>query len=250
MADFVGKQRVISFTGSVIVLFLLLFLFFKFGPKIPLSIISQQKGEPLVVTGEGKVSVTPDIAIINLGVEENGVSLKQVQDSVNKKSKNLVDTLKKLGVGESDIKTTSYNIYPDYDYNLQPAKITGYRVSTNYRVKVKDFDKVNDILVKATESGANAIGNISFDINEITKNKKLQEAREEGVAKAKEKAQGLAKAAGISLGKIINVSESQGGNYPGPMALLEKSGAEISQPDIQPGETELSVTVSLSYEIR
>ncbi len=244
------KERTVNFAGRVVIFFILLFLFFKFGPKIPLSITSQQKGEPFVVTGEGKVSVTPDIAIINLGVEENGASLKQVQDSVNKKSKNLVDALKKLGVGESDIKTTAYNIYPDYDYNLQPAKITGYRVSTNYQVKVKDFDKVNDILVKATESGANAIGNISFDINEITKNKKLQEAREEGVAKAKEKAQGLAKAAGISLGKIINVSESQGGSYPRPAALMEKSGSSIAQPDIQPGETELSVTVSLSYEIR
>lgn len=244
------KQRVISFTGSVIVLFLLLFVFFKFGPKIPLSITSQQKGEPFVVTGEGKVSVTPDIAVINLGVEENGVSLKQVQDSVNKKSKNLVDALKKLGVGESDIKTTSYNIYPNYDYNLQPAKITGYRVSTNYQVKVKDFDKVNDISVKATESGANVVGNISFDINEATKNKKLQEAREEAVAKAKEKAEGLAKAAGISLGKIINVSESQERNYPEPMALMEKSSTGITNPDIQPGETELSITVSLSYEIR
>jgi len=246
----VDKERTANFAGSVIIFFILLFIFFKFGPKIPLSIISQQKGEPLVVTGEGKVSVTPDIAIVNLGIEENGASLKQVQDSVNKKSKNLVDALKRLGVEESDIKTTSYNIYPDYDYNLQPAKITGYRVSTNYQVKVKDFDKVNDILVKATESGANVVGNISFDINEITKNKKLQEAREKAVGKAKEKAEGLAKAAGISLGKIINVSESQGGNYPGQMALMEKSDSSIAQPDIQPGETELSVTVSLSYEIR
>lgn len=245
-----NKERTINFAGSVVIFFVLLFLFFKFGPKIPLSIISQQKGEPLVVTGEGKVSVTPDIAIVNLGIEEGGASLKQVQDSVNKKSKNLVDALKKLGVAESDIKTTAYNIYPDYDYNLQPAKITGYRVSTNYQVKVKDFDKVNDILVKATESGANVVGNISFDINEITKNKKLQEAREEAVAQAKEKAEGLAKAAGISLGKIINVSESQGGNYPGPMALMEKSGTGITNPDIQPGETELSVTVSLSYEVK
>lgn len=244
------KERTVNFAGSVVIFFILLFLFFKFGPKIPLSIISQQKGEPFVVTGEGKISVAPDIAIVNLGIEENGASLKQIQDSVNKKSKNLVDGLKKLGVGESDIKTTSYNIYPNYDYNLQPAKITGYRVSTNYQVKVKDFDKVNDILVKATESGANVVGNISFDINETTKNKKLQEAREEGVAKAKEKAEGLAKAAGISLGKIINVSESQGGNFPQPMALLEKTGTEIANPDIQPGETELSVTVSLSYEIR
>lgn len=245
-----NKERIFNITGSVVIFFILLFLFFKFGPKIPLSVISQQKGEPFVVTGEGKVSVTPDIAIINLGVEESGVSLKQVQDSVNKKSKNLVDSLKKLGVGEKDIKTTSYNIYPQYNYQGTTPQITGYQVSIDYQVTIRDLDKVNEALVIATQNGANIAGGISFEVNDETKNTKLQEAREEAVGKAKEKAEGLARAAGISLGKIINVSESQGGNYPGPMALLEKSGAEISQPDIQPGETELSVTVSLSYEIR
>lgn len=234
---------------AILSLFVLLFCFFKFGPKIPISIISQEKGEPLVVTGEGKVSVTPDIAIVNLGIEESGASLKQVQGNVNNKSNNLVSTVKKLGVGEGDIKTTAYNIYPNYDYDSQPAKITGYRVSINYQVKVKDFDKVNDLLVKATESGANIIGDITFDINEATKNKKLQEAREEAVGKAKEKAEGLAKAAGISLGKIINVSESQGVVPLRYSAAKEGAGGAI-QPDIQPGETELSVTVSLSYEIR
>jgi hypothetical protein len=245
------KEKTINFAGAIVIFFLLLFVFFKFGPKIPLSIISQQKGEPFVVTGEGKVSVTPDIAVVNLGIEENGASLKQVQDSVNNKSRNLVDIVKRLGIGESDIKTTSYNIYPNYDYNLQPPKITGYRVSTNYQVKVKDFDKVNDILVKATESGANAVGNISFDINETTKNKKLQEAREEAVAKAKEKAQGLAKAAGISLGKITNVSESQGNEIRPMYATKDMTvGGSPTPADIQPGETEISVTVSLSYEVR
>ena len=110
---------------AAVSIFLLFFLFFKFGPKIPLSIISQQKGEPLIVTGEGKVSVTPDIAKITLGIQEEGTSLKTVQDSVNKKSKTLTDALKKLGIAEKDIKTTSYSVYPQYDYMASVQKITG-----------------------------------------------------------------------------------------------------------------------------
>lgn len=238
---------------TAISIFLLFFLFFKFGPKIPLSIISQQKGEPLVVVGEGKVSVTPDIAKVTLGIQENGESLKVVQDSVNKKSKTLTDALKKLGIGESDIKTTSYNVYPQYDYTQPNSKITGYQLSTSYEVTIKDFDKVNEVLVQATAAGANSQGGISFEVNDETKTKKLQEAREEAVKVAKEKAQGLAKAAGISLGKIINISESQGNDIR-PMMYATKEavglgGAPVPA-NIQPGETEISVTVSLSYEIK
>lgn len=247
-----NKERTVNFAGSVFIFFILLFLFFRFGPKIPLSIISQQKGEPLVVTGEGKVWVAPDIAKVTLGIQENGTSLKTVQDSVNKKSKTLVDSLKKLGVGEKDIKTTSYNVYPQYDYTQSNSKITGYQVSTSYEVTIRDFDKVNEVLVAATAAGANTTGGISFEVNEETKTQKLQEAREEAVGKAKEKAEGLAKAAGISLGKIINISESQGGSEIRPMYATKDMtvGGSPAPADIQPGETEISVTISLFYEIR
>lgn len=233
-------------------IFFLLFIFFKFGPKIPLSIISQQKGEPLVVVGEGKVSVAPDIAKVTLGIQESGQILKNIQDEVNKKSKNLTDALKKLGIGEKDIKTVSYNVYPQYDYTQPNSKITGYQVSTNYEVTIRDFDKVNEALVVATQNGANTQGGIRFEVNDKTKNEKLQEAREKAVAQAKEKAEGLAKAAGISLGKIINISESQGGGEIRPMYAVKDMvvGGAPAPPDIQPGETEISVTVSLSYEIR
>ncbi len=233
--------------------FVLLFLFGKFGPNLPLSIISQEKGEPLIVSGNGKATAVPDIAKITLGVEESGSSLLDVEKSVNTKSQALVDSLKKLGVGEKDIKTISYNVSPDYDYRSQPAKIIGYRVSTTYEVKVKDFDKVNAVIAKATEVGVNMVGGIAFEVNEDIKNKLLDEARKEAVNEARQKAESLAKAAGITLGKIINISEAQGFE-PRPIALMEKSGIggdiQVTEPEIVPGETELSVTVSLSFELR
>lgn len=245
----------------IVSFFALLFIFTKFGPNLPLSIISQEKGPPLIVSGEGRVTAVPDIAKVTLGVEENGSSLLEVEKSVNTKSKTLVDSLKNLGVGEKDIKTTSYTVSPDYDYReaassayrSQPAKIIGYRVSTTYEVKVKDFDKVNDVIAKATEVGANMVGGVAFEVNEETKNKLLDEARKEAVNEARQKAESLAKAAGVSLGKIINISEMQGFE-PRPIALMEKSGiggdSQPPQPEIAPGETELSVTVSLFFDLR
>lgn len=232
---------------SVLIFFVLFFVFAKWGPAINFSTTTQTKGEPFVVSGTGKISVVPDVAKIGLGIQESGTSLKLVQDSVNKKSQNLVSQLKKLGVDEKDIKTTSYNIFPNYDYNTSPQKIAGYEVSINYEVTVRDFDKVNDILSTSTDFGANIIGGVNFDLSDNLKKQKLQEARTLAVKEAKDKAEGLAKAAGISLGKIINVSE-QGQNQDRPILLLEK--ANISQPDIQPGETEINVSISLFYEIR
>lgn len=241
--------------GKVILFFVLLFVFAKWGPAINFKTTSQQTGQPFMVSGTGKVSVTPDIAKVNLGIEESGQSLKQVQDSVNKKSKNLVSKLKSLGVSEKDIKTTNYYVYPNYDYNNGTQKITGYRVSTSYEVTINDFDKVNDVLVLGPEVGSNIVGNVNFEINEETKKDKLNEAREIAVKEAKEKANGLAKASGISLGKIINISEDMGGypvrQYAVPMAAgIGLDSKSIAQPEIQAGETEINVTVSLSYEVR
>lgn len=234
--------------------FFLLFAFSKWGPSIPFSVLSQQKGEPMIVQGAGKSFVTPDIAKISVGIEESGQILKQVQDSVNKKSKTLTDSFKSLGIDEKDIKTTSYNLYPQFDYTEKNSRISGYQVSITYEVTIRDFGKVNDALVAVTSAGANIVGGVSFEVNDKAKKEKLQEAREMAVTEAKEKAEGIAKAAGVSLGKVINISESQGFDFPRPLMLEKAVGGSpdtaIAQPEITPGETELSVTISLSFEIR
>lgn len=247
-------EKRVEFIGSIIIFFILLFVYSRFGPSLPISVLTQTKGEPMMVSDTGKVTVVPDIAKVTVGIDEQGQSLKQVQDSVNKKSKALTDSLKKVGVNEKDIKTVNYSVNPEYDYQNQPYKINGYSVSTSYEIKITDFELVNDVLVLATESGANVVGNISFEVNEETREKKLQEAREMAVDKAKQKAEGLAKASGIILGKIINVTESMGLDYPRPIAYAKEmslsSGDSPEVANVTPGETEISVTVNLSFEIR
>lgn len=238
---------------AVIVFFILLFVFAKWGPAINFSTTTQTKGDPFVVTGEGKVFVTPDIAKITVGVQESGASLKTVQDNLNKKSAAITDAVKNLGVKKEDIKTTSYNLYPQYDYQNSPNRLTGYQVSTTYEITIKDFDKINELIVVATGAGANMEGGINFEINEITKKEKLQEARSLAAVDAKEKAQGLASAAGINLGKVINISESQGLNEIRPLPAM---GGAVTlnklavEPSIQAGQTEINVLITLSFEVR
>lgn len=248
-------EKRVEFIGSIIIFFVLLFVYSKFGPSLPISVTTQFKGEPFIVSETGKVTVTPDIAKVTIGIEEQSQNLKSAQDSVNKKSKNLTDEIKKLGIKEENVKTTNYNVYPEYDYTNTPYRINGYRVSTSYEIKVEDFEVVNDVLVVATNTGANVIGNITFEVNEKTKEEKLQEAREIAVKKAKTKAEGLAKASNISLGKIINVSEVEGQNYPVPIAYTKEiamgsAGDSREVANVTPGETSIEVIVNLSYEVR
>lgn len=238
---------------TVIIFFILLFVFAKWGPSIPFSILSQSKGEPMIVTGEGKSTAIPDIAKVTTGIEDSGTNLAQVQSSVNKKSQSLVAALKKAGIEDKDIKTTAYNISPQSDYQASPPKITGYQVSVNYEVTVRNIDKINDIMTTITGAGSNLVGEVGFDLSDSAKNKATDAARQDAVAQAKENAQSLAKASGVTLGKIINVSESQNSG-PRPLFAAEKAvsagGGVPMPPNIQPGTTEINLTVSLSYEVR
>ena len=84
--------------AAITFFFICLFIYSKFGPTLPISVLTQQKGEPLVVSEQGKASGAPDIALISAGVDDNGTNLTTVENSVNSKSKNLADALKKLGV--------------------------------------------------------------------------------------------------------------------------------------------------------
>jgi uncharacterized protein len=240
--------------GAILVFFILLFIFAKWGPPINFSSTTQTKGEPFVVQGTGKETVAPDIAKVDLGIQETGANLKTVQDSVNKKTQTLVAGIKKLGIADKDIKTVSYYVYPQYDFTTPTQRITGYQISTSYEITIRDFTKINDLIASATSLGVNTIGNVNFDLSDDLRNKTLQSAREEAVTEAKTKATGLAQSAGISLGKIINVSESTPSNtvqYALPVSGggtgMEKS---IAPPSVQAGTTELDVTISLSYEVR
>jgi uncharacterized protein YggE len=238
----------------ILVFFILLFVFAKWGPTINFSTTTQTKGEPFIVQGTGKSIVSPDIAKIDLGIEETGTNLKTVQDDVDKKSQSLVDQIKKLGIDANDIKTISYSIYPQYDYTTPSQQITGYQVSTEYEVTIRDFTKINDILATATSYGANSIGNVTFDLSDDLKNQKMEEARVQAVADAKTKAEGLAKVAGITLGKIINVSETTPSNIQPLMLPVTGGGGTLDKtvtpPSVESGTTELDVTISLSYEVR
>ncbi len=234
---------------GVTTFFVLLFSFTKiFGP-IPFAVNSviTTKSTTFDVVGEGKVTASPDVALVTVGIQANGQTVKQAQDQINTTINKVSDVIKKLEIDSKDIKTTNYNVNPTYDYS-NGQKITGYSASTNLSIKVRQLEKANSVIDNATANGANQIGGISFEIDDPTKLE--NEARQKAVDEAKKKAADAAKIAGFKLGRIINYSENSGGFSPMPLRAMSADKAIGGVPtQVEPGSSEIVITVTLSYEI-
>ncbi|OGD79817.1 hypothetical protein A2368_01260 [Candidatus Collierbacteria bacterium RIFOXYB1_FULL_49_13] len=230
------------------------FGFTKLVGPLPLSVVSTvtNKTDVFSVSGQGKVTVTPDIAYVTVGIEASGVTVKEVQGKINEVINKLNTSLKGLGVAEKDLKTTNYRISPTYDWTSGRQRITGFQAGSNIQVKVREIDKVNEVIDTATANGANEVGGVTFDVDD--KEKWENEAREKAVAEAKSKAEQAARIAGFRLGKIINYSENFGGGVV-PMyygrAEMAKLDSAMPAPatEVNPGSSEVVVMVSLSYQL-
>ena len=240
-----------SWWGKLIVIFVAVWLLLRFGPSIPVSSVVSQKQDFFTVTGEGKVTVVHDTAIVDLGITINRPTVKTAQGEANSVINGVTQSVKDMGVAAKDIKTSNYSVYPQYDYAGGQNRITGYQVSANLTITVREIDKVNQVIDTATAKGANSVGGIQLTVDEDKKKQLLQDARELAVKEAKSKAESLARAAGLTLGKIVNVQESFG-SVPVPMYAKSAIGLGGGREDtqIQPGSTDISTSVTLFYETR
>ncbi|MDD4531513.1 MAG: SIMPL domain-containing protein [Candidatus Pacebacteria bacterium] len=207
------------------------------------------------VTGTGEIYVTPDIGLINISVltQNKNVSVASTENS--EKMNAIITYLKGNGVEEKDIKTTSFSIYPVYSWEDKTGRrsIDTYEVSQVLEVKIRDLSKVGDIISKSTELGANNVSSLSFTIDDDEKVK--EQAKEEAIKNAKEKAKTLEKALGVHLVKIVNFSE--GTTYPAYDSYYKTAsgmgGAEMLSsvaPTIQTGQNKVTSTVTITYSVR
>lgn len=210
--------------------------YFRWMGALPISVTSTQKMSTFDVSGEGKVVVVPDQATVNMGVQEQGFNLKQVQEQVNRKMTSLTEALKDLGIAERDIQTTGYNYYPDYNNENQ------YRAYANVSVIIRDLEDVSSAMDLIGTLGLDNVSGPTFGLSDELREKTTKEARELAIGKAKAKAEELADLAGMRLGRIVNVTEGSLGGYPVPMTELK-----VETP-VEAGSSEVVVSVTLSYE--
>ncbi|MCR4328528.1 MAG: SIMPL domain-containing protein [Patescibacteria group bacterium] len=210
----------------------------------------------IVVSAEGKTIAVPDIAELSFSVVSQGKNPSDLSESNSQKMNAVAEFVKGEGIADEDIKTTAYSLSPSYrhDYSTQRNFITGYSLTQTLTIKVRELDKVANIIAGLTPLGVNQIGGVNFTVEDPERY--LSDARKNAFEKVQIKAREIAEDAGVLLGDVVNASEYQ--NYP-PVPYLMSASAEAlgrggssapTVPTIEPGTTEVTLNVSVTYEIR
>ncbi|MEX1064059.1 MAG: SIMPL domain-containing protein [Candidatus Paceibacterota bacterium] len=238
-------KKVLYWSGLVFLVLLSVFVVVSTKDKLSTSGTSNT----VSFSGEGKVLARPDIALVHLAIVTEAVTSKKAQDDNSARSEKVVNFLKEQNVEDKDIKTISYNIYPQYTYpRFGQPEITGYQVNQTLEVKIRDLDNVSDILDGAVTAGVNQVNSLSFQIDQPEELKK--QAREMAIENAKKKADDLKEQLGIKLGRIVNFSESTGGFPIFERAFDSSVGIGGGGPTVPTGENEVVVNVNLTYQIK
>jgi len=214
------------------------------------------------MNGEGEVVAIADVAIFNFAVSESALKVEDAQKTAAEKINKALEYLKTQGIQEKDIKTTSYNVNPKYEWKQGICNqnfcdggknvLTGYEVSQNIDVKVRDTSKAGEILAGIGSIGISNVSGLQFtvDDDEALKN----EARAKAIKNAKDKAEAVAKSLGIKIVKVSSFYEEidqpmpydgygRGGD------MMEAKVASVA-PEIPTGENKIISTVSVTFEIK
>ncbi len=205
----------------------------------------------LTVSGAGQVSLKPDIAYIYVGVHTEMPSAAEAVAENNQKTQKLIEALQAAGVEAKDIQTTNFSIWQNTQYGPDgKPTTTNYAVDNTVYLTVRNLEKLGDLLDSAVKAGANNINSIQFDVADKTA--ALSEARAAAVKTAKTQADELAAAAGVSLGEIQSLQYFDAS--PAPVfdgkGMGGGGGVANAAVPITPGQMQLTVTVTLAYEIK
>ena len=166
---------------------------------------NQQNLPILNANGTGQVFLVPDVAYINVGVRVDADEVSMALEKNNTQANEISQALQALGVDKKDIQTSNFNVYPMMDYGPDGQVSRRYYVVENtVFITIRDLAKMGEMLDTVVRSGANTINGISFDV--IDKTAAQAQARDIAIEAAKAEAEAIAKAAGVKLGKLQNVS--------------------------------------------
>lgn len=203
----------------------------------------------IVVNGNGRVNVAPDIGVLMLGVEAQAPTLEEATADAARRMTAVVERVKALGVAAADLATVAYTVDPRMTppdpARRDPPRIVGYHVTNLVQVTVRRLGDTGRILDAAVAAGANAVRGIRFTLADPSGAE--AEARTRAVADALARARGLAAAAGVTLGPVVAIRE--GGASP-PVPMMRTMVLRTESTPIEPGQLDVVVTVELRQAIR
>lgn len=206
------------------------------------------------VSGQGKAGTPPDMATIRTGVVTQAATAREALAANNRAMEKVMSVLKQRNIAGKDIQTSGFSVYPEYarqsgSQRGGPRKneITGYRVTNNVSVKVRNLPRLGEILDGLVQAGSNQLSGVAFGLSDpraIT-----NDARKDAIDDARARAELYAQATGVKVGKVISISE-QAIQPPRPMfqSRMAMSAMAESVP-IATGEQEVTATINVMYEL-
>jgi hypothetical protein len=257
------KTSIFSAIFTVIILMLLSYFFnHTWNP-----FASKTASQPFTVQGTGTATATPDQSAVSFTVTKTATTLQDAQNQANTFTNKIVADLQKDGVTKQDIQTSNYSSYPNYNQNnegvvqpgvalpIQPQPssqtIVSYTVSEDVNITLHDISKANTVIDQITKDNAENISGPNLTFSDTKQQQLENDARNQAIANAKQKAQSMSEAAGIHLGKIINIQEGDNSQpivRPLMMANDAMGTAKSVPTQISPGQNTVTSTVTLSYQ--
>lgn len=226
----------------------------------------------LTVTGEGSVDVPPDVALVQIGVEARALEPKRAVDEVNKRMELIITNLNSMGIAPADTQTSNFSVHyeppprppqpapdalptrtapaggleaaPEAASQAPPQPARGqFRVNNSLRVKVRNVERLGEVLAVAVEMGANDIGGIRFTVEEPRPIE--ARAREAAIADALTKAKEIARASGVTLGRVVAIDD-QGGS---PVIAMHEARMSMTKVAVEPGTVEVSHRVTMRFSL-
>jgi uncharacterized protein len=207
-------------------------------------------GTRLDVSADGQVTRAPDIATLTAGVVTQAPTAAAAMAQNAKKMQATVAALRQAGVADKDIRTASLNLQPQYRYaDNQPPTVTGYQASNQLTITFRDISRAGSILDALVAQGVNQIGGPDFALEHP--DSALDEARGQAMQKARAKAEVYARAAGLSIKRIVAISENGGYSPPQPpRPVFMMARAKAADTELQPGDEKIGVTVNVVFELQ
>ena len=198
----------------------------------------------VTVVGSGEVQGAPDTVTADVAIEVVAPDVTAAMNQTNERQRAVIDALTSDGIDSKDINTTGVSLAPQYG---EDQAITGYRASNAIAVRIRQLDAASGALAKIIEVGGNAtrINSVSYSIDDDST--LVRDARARAFNDAKDRADQYAQLSGLSLGKVISISEVPGGGPPPPMPAPR--GAMADSVPLAPGEQTVSFSVTAVWEL-
>jgi uncharacterized protein len=208
-------------------------------------------GTRLDVSAHGEVKRVPDVAVISAGVVTQSANAATAMQENATRMARVIAALKRAGVADKDVTTSSISLSPQYRYNEnQPPVITGYQASNQVNVRFRDIGKSGAVLDVLVKEGANQINGPSLVIDKPEAAQ--DEARIDAIKSARARADLYAAATGLKVKRIVSISESEGYSG-GPVPMMARgmmADSAMAKTEVMPGEQTVGVNLSVVFELQ